>query len=724
MLNSASYLPITARSHGESSLKRKITLGILVIFLAGIWAMSYYVTLVLQDNMQFLLADQQVSTVSLVASEINHELTDRVQALEKIALSIDQPLLNNPNGLQQLLEQRPIFLDMFNSGVVVVALDGTALAEAPTVAGRRGTNYASNVATHSALVEGKTVIGRPVVGRVLRQPLFNINVPIRDAQGRVIGAIFGVINLAKPNFLDRLGEHRYGKSGGYLVIAPQHNLIVTATDKTRVMQPLPVPGANKVQDMRMQGFDGTVVAKNSMGIEVLSSSSRIPVAGWYVVATLPTEEAFAPIRNLKQHILVATVLLTLVAGILSLWLLHQQFKPLVAAVEDLAAMSDASKPLAPLTIRNRDEIGRLIAGFNQLLETLRLREEQLQAERNFFSALLQQSSDGVFLFSPNDLAIQEANPSLCKMLGYERNELLSLKFSDLTDTPLVTEQDRAGKLVSQTFCRAGERNYRRQDDSWVPMEESASLVETSDRQLIMVNLRDLSQRTRERKEMQLELAAYSMKLDLASRRLLVMQEETKRRLAAELHDRTSPNLAAIGLNLNNVVAALPQERSQELVERLDDTRALIEDTNASIREICSELRPTELDYAGLAAALNDYAHQFSRRTGIRVQVSCAQGERLSPELESLLFRICQEALTNSSKHAKASLITIELDSNAQPVIMTVSDNGSGFDQETLGKAGEVVGMGLLNMREMTELSGGKFRIESSPGKGTRIEVKI
>jgi PAS domain S-box-containing protein len=723
MMNSAS-LAARARSHWRSSLKRKITLGILAIFIVGIWALSYYITEVFQEDMQNLLADQQVSAVTLVASEINHEMSDRVQALEKIASSIGQPQLNNPNALQIQLEQRPIFLDMFNSGVIVVGQDGTTLADAPPVEGRRGTNYASNVATHRALEEGKTVIGRPVVGRVLRQPLFNINVPIRDDHGKVIGALIGVINLAKPNFLDRLSGHRYGKSGGYLIIAPQHNLIVTATDKARVMQPLPAPGTSRVQDMRMQGFDGSLVAVNSLGVEVLSSSSRVPVAGWYVVATLPTEEAFAPIRDMKKHILVATVILTLVAGMLSLWLLRQQFKPLVAAVEDLAAMSDASKPLEPLPIRNRDEIGRLIGGFNQLLETLRQREQQLHAERNYFSALLQQSSDGVFLFSLNDLSIQEANLSLCRMLGYERNELLGLKFSDLTDTPVEALRDDAKEFVSQVFGPAGERNYRRQDASWVPMEESASFVETSGRKLIMVNLRDISQRTRERKEMQLELAAYSMKLDLASRRLLVMQEETKRRLAAELHDRTSPNLAAIELNLNNVVAALPLERSQELLEHLDDTRALIEDTNASIREICAELRPTELDYAGLVAALNGYAHQFSRRTGVKVQVTCAQSERLAPELESLLFRICQEALTNSSKHAKASMIKVDLNSDIHPVIMTVTDDGTGFDQDMLGMVGKVGGMGLLSMREMTELSGGRFSIESSPGKGTRIEVRI
>ncbi|MDD5175346.1 MAG: cache domain-containing protein [Sterolibacterium sp.] len=710
--------------HWHDSLKDKITLCTLAIFIAGIWALSYYVTRLLREDMQNLLANQQVSAVSLVASEINHELSDRIQTMEETARLIDQSLLNNPHALQQLLDSNPILQDMFNSGVVVVTRDGTAIADAPVIPGRKGTNYASNAATHSVLTEGKSVIGRPMSGRVLHQPLFHINAPIRDAHGEVIGALFGVINLAKPNFLDRLVAHRHGKSGGYLVMAPQHNLIVTATDKNRVMQPLPPPGVNKAQDMRMKGFDGSMVSINSLGEEVLSSSARIPVAGWYVVAALPTEEVFAPLRDLQQHIVVATVLLTLVAGILMFWLLWREFSPMVAAVKSLAAMSDANQPLQPLPIVHQDEIGQLIGGFNQLLETLEQREEQLHAERNFFSALLQQASDGVLLFSPDDLCIQEANPSLCKMLEYQRGELLALKFSDLTDVSTESEKDQIQHIVRDGFRAAVERKYRRKNGSRIPMEEFASLVETGGRQLIMVNLRNLSQRLLERKEMQLELETYSAKLAQASRRLLVMQEETKRRLAAELHDRTSPNLAAIELNFKNIFVALPQEQSPELVERLDDARALIQDTNASIREICSELRPPALDYAGLAAALKDYAHHFARRTGIAVQVFCLQDERLAPELESLLFRISQEALTNSAKHAKAKSIQIELRCETRPIILTVTDDGIGFDQNMMGKAGQVSGMGLLNMREMAEISGGRFSIASQLGRGTRIEVKF
>ncbi|MDP2795063.1 MAG: CHASE domain-containing protein [Sulfurisoma sp.] len=215
------------------------------------------------------------------------------------------------------------------------------------------------------------------------------------------------------------------------------------------------------------------------------------------------------------------------------------------------------------------------------------------------------------------------------------------------------------------------------------------------------------------------------KMSALSRHLVAVQEGTRRRLSGELHDRTSPNLAAIGINLDVIAAALPEAEAPDLGARLEDTRALIEDTTASIREICADLRPPVLDYAGLPAALESYAGQFGRRTGIAVRVDCAHGgAKLAPELESALFRIVQEALTNCAKHARATSIGVILRQDDFPVRLTVVDDGSGFDLEQMKEAAYSSGLGIITMRELAEFFGGKFTIESNPGKGTRIDVEI
>jgi PAS domain S-box-containing protein len=205
-------------------------------------------------------------------------------------------------------------------------------------------------------------------------PVFGMAVPIRDAQGKVIGVLVGVISLGFPNFLDKITENRYGNTGGYFLVARQYRLIVTASDKTRIMEAFPAPGINPALDRYIQGYEGSVVYVDPLGVEVLGSVKGIPVADWIMGATLPTEEAFAPVLALQQHALLATIFLTVLAGILTWWMLRRQLSPLLLAVHTLTTRPDSSEPL-PVT--RQDEIGELIGGFNRLLETLQLKQNML-----------------------------------------------------------------------------------------------------------------------------------------------------------------------------------------------------------------------------------------------------------------------------------------------------------------------------------------------------------
>src|ERR1035437_2180561 len=150
------------------SLKTRVTLFTLAIFVVSIWSLALYVSRSLREDMERQLGEQQFSTVSFVAAEINEGLALRVKALEKAARSIDQSQLDNPAALRHMLGTR-FFVDLFNAGVVAVTADGTGVADAPVVSNRQGTNYFNDEATHTALIEGRTVIGRPVVGSGLTE---------------------------------------------------------------------------------------------------------------------------------------------------------------------------------------------------------------------------------------------------------------------------------------------------------------------------------------------------------------------------------------------------------------------------------------------------------------------------------------------------------------------------------------------------------------------------
>lgn len=369
------------------SLKTRVTLFTLAIFLISIWSLTFYTSRMLRTDMQRLLSDQQFSTVSILATEINQELADRLNVLEKIAGRVSRSMMGNTTALQTFLEEQLILQEPFNGGVFVTGIDGTAIAGIPLSAQRAGINYLDRDYLIGALKAGKTTIGRPVISRALQTPVFAMATPIRDAQGMVIGALAGVTDLSKPNFLDRITHSRYGQSGGYLLVAPQHRLVVTASDPSRIMEILPDSGVNPGIDRFIEGYEGSAIVTNPQGVEVLASDKGVPAAGWIAVAALPTAEAFTPIRAMQQRILLITILLTVLAGSLTWRMLLEQLAPLLTAAKLLAARSD-DQPPQPLPISRQDEIGELIGAFNRLLDILAQREKTLKDSEAFHNIIL------------------------------------------------------------------------------------------------------------------------------------------------------------------------------------------------------------------------------------------------------------------------------------------------------------------------------------------------
>ena len=409
----------------------------LLIFVISIWSLSYYTSLMLRADMQRQLSEQQSSTVAFVAGEINDELTDRLVVLEKAAGKITTAVLRNPSALQAFLEEQLILQGPFNAGVVAIGAEGTALAELPRTIGVVGVNLMERDHVVGALKHGKSTIGRPVMGKKVQSPIVVMATPIRDPQGKVIGALTGLTDLAKPNFLDKVTESHYGKTGGYVLVAPQHQLIVTATDKRLIMTPLTSPGKESLIDRFVEGFEGSGVMVNRMGVEVLVSAKQIPLAGWYVTVTLPTREAFALIEEMQRRTLLITVFFTLLAGGLTWWLLKHQLAPILATVDTLSKLSDGSQPPRLLPVSSKDEVGELISGFNRLLETMSEQGAKLRESEELWKFAIEGTGAGVLDWDIPSGAMHFSDRWL-EMTGYSREETLP-KVDSLTS--LVHPED-------------------------------------------------------------------------------------------------------------------------------------------------------------------------------------------------------------------------------------------------------------------------------------------
>ena len=375
------------------SLRTRVTLITLVVFLTGIWSLALYSNQLLRQDMERRLGEQQLSNASFIAAGINNDLTERLRALEIMAATISPAVMENAKALQALLDNRPVFQGLFNGGVFATGLDGLATASLTRSSERAGINYRDRDYIAAALDEGETTVGQPMIDQRTLAPGFGMAAPIRDAQGKVIGALAGITNLSAPNFLDTIEKGNYGKGGTYVLAAPLHHLVVTASDKSRSMGELPVLGSAPLHDKFAQGYDGYGIQVNFRGEEQLVAAKNIPVAGWFLGIELPTAEAFAPMHAMRQRLLLAAMLLTLVASTLIFWRLGRQLSPMLDAVKTLASLTQVDQPLKPLPITRQDEVGELIGGFNRLIETLMRREEALKTSEARFRCLTEMSSD-------------------------------------------------------------------------------------------------------------------------------------------------------------------------------------------------------------------------------------------------------------------------------------------------------------------------------------------
>ena len=361
------------------ALQTRITLLTLAVFFVTIWSLSWYATRILHKDVEDMLGQQQFATVSMNAGELNRILTERLRTLESATQLIEPHHLVDHQALQDLLEARPALPNFYNGGFFVTDLGGVVIASYPVEAGRKGSDRGTMDVVMDALKAGKSTVGLPMLSHKLGAPIVPLGVPVRDSQGQIKGAMVGVIDLGKPNFMDSVLSARVGQTGVYRLIANDARMVVTDTGKRSVLKKLPDVGVNSALDRFLLGMEGSAVLVNEQQVEVLASAKSIPIARWSLLASLPTAEAFAPVERLARNIGLATLLASLLAASLTWWLLRRQLRPMHTAFSSLVSQADSHQPLQPLPQTSHDEVGQLIGGFNYLLQTLQQRQADLSA---------------------------------------------------------------------------------------------------------------------------------------------------------------------------------------------------------------------------------------------------------------------------------------------------------------------------------------------------------
>lgn len=206
----------------------------------------------------------------------------------------------------------------------------------------------------------------------------------------------------------------------------------------------------------------------------------------------------------------------------------------------------------------------------------------------------------------------------------------------------------------------------------------------------------------------------------------MVQEDERRRLASELHDGIGQTLTALKNQISRLHIKYREEADPKLIESLAEAVELVSSALDDTRELSRLLRPAVLDDLGLESALTWLARTLGQRTDMNITVDCDLGEqRLEPEVETLVFRIVQESLTNVIKHAGVEQAGIQVVATDGFLRASVTDQGAGFETSAaLASTTDPTGSGLRGMQDRVELFGGKLALRSSPGKGTVVELTV
>jgi len=356
-----------------------------------------------------------------------------------------------------------------------------------------------------------------------------------------------------------------------------------------------------------------------------------------------------------------------------------------------------------------------VAELEERIAERRRAEIALRESEERYRELFENARDAMYVhdLEGNYLRVNHAAERLS---GYTRDEIVGYNFVEFLAPEYVRQvRDRfCAKLAQQ-----GETTYEcdviTKDGRRVPVEVSSrAIYENGVIVCVQGTARDITER---------KLAQDA--LQMFSRHLIEAQEEERRRIARELHDQIGQVLTAVKMNLHTVQRVC---NASEAGSYIWDNIDAVDEALRMVRDLSVDLRPPILDDLGLVTALRWYVDRYRIRTGLEVEVNIEledQNERFPRELETTFFRIAQESLTNIVRHARATQISLHFAKDGNALLLSLKDNGVGFDPNTLRRrVPRVATLGLISMQERAHAAGGSIEIQSAVSKGTEVRFRL
>ena len=360
---------------------------------------------------------------------------------------------------------------------------------------------------------------------------------------------------------------------------------------------------------------------------------------------------------------------------------------------------------------------RLPSAVLNALEKEEAERERYKAERAHrqseerFRLLFDFAPLPIWVYDFDSLRILEVNRAALNRYGYSRGEFLKLGIEVI--------QEPADLLATQKQLLRYYR-HRLKDGTFIDVQVIAHIIEFFGRQAVLMISEDITERRKAEEILQFS----RQQLRQLSAHLQTVREEERTRIAREIHDEFGQVLTALKIDTSLIERKIKATSMPSMEKLLDKTRqmtSLIDLTLLSVRRIATELRPGILDDLGLEAAIEWQGQEFETRTGIRCEfMSKLRATKIPPEYSTPVFRIFQETLTNVSRHAHATRVSVTLETDRGALRLEVKDNGKGINMEELARSQN---LGILGMKERALLMGAELSIKGTQGQGTSVTLE-
>jgi signal transduction histidine kinase/CheY-like chemotaxis protein len=365
------------------SIKQQLSLTAVAMGLLLLLAQLGLEFYVLRHDIVQRVRSHEYQQLSDFAEHLDEKLKDSMNMLSNVGLNMGLDKLESPQKLEALLQREHALLTVYDD-LYIFDAKGLLLVDWPIKPGRRMLDMSSRDYIQGVINTHDTVISAPLLGKATQQPIVVVAAPILDENNQLVGILGGVLNLYKPNLLGAIATKKNGKTG-YFYLVTQNRIRIAHPDPSLILKRVPEGSVNTPFEEAMRGFEGTQEGRNSRGLQGLFTFKKLASTGWIIASVIPSEEAFAPIRDLFVQMIIVTVLLMLTILPLFWNFVSKLLRPLDALAQSMhetAVQMRDGQGTAPIAVQGGQEIQTVTQAFNTFVEARINAEKDLALARD------------------------------------------------------------------------------------------------------------------------------------------------------------------------------------------------------------------------------------------------------------------------------------------------------------------------------------------------------